>query len=558
MAKPSDSHWYSDVQDPIMVDDAESAQWDEEVDVAVVGFGGAGACAALEASDNGAKVMVIDRFTGGGTTTISGGVIYAGGGTSPQKGAGVTDTPEEMYRYLSMETKGVVEDSTLKKFCDESVENLQWLEEKGVHFEGSLCPHKTSYPIAKYCLYYSGNENISEYSKNAKPAPRGHIPREKKGRKTFPGSSFYEPLKKAAIRQGVLPRLQSNVRRLITNKEGAVVGLELLEIPSRSMWRRLHRVLAFLATYLHKFSPGFAARFRRFVTRIEKTRVRAQRIRAKQGVVLSAGGFIMNRKMLTRYAPKYAKGGLPLGSTGDDGSGIRLGESVGAATGKMDRVSAWRFINPPMAWVQGIVVNTQGERFCDESVYGSLLGERMCEDHGGRGFLVIDKVLFRRALRQMAPWKMMRFQWMLAVLNMFIAARKAPTLEALARICRIPEERLLATVDAYNATASGNTPDPFGKSKEFSHPLREPPYYAMDVSLGAKLFVCAKLTFGGLVLDEKTGQVRRADGSIVPGLYAAGRTAMSIPSNSYVSGLSIADCVFSGRRAGRHAARGSE
>jgi len=48
--------------------------------------------------------------------------------------------------------------------------------------------------------------------------------------------------------------------------------------------------------------------------------------------------------------------------------------------------------------------------------------------------------------------------------------------------------------------------------------------------------------------------VCRADGSPVPGLYAAGRTAVGLCSHSYVSGLSLADCVFSGRRAGRHAA----
>jgi 3-oxo-5alpha-steroid 4-dehydrogenase len=62
------------------------------------------------------------------------------------------------------------------------------------------------------------------------------------------------------------------------------------------------------------------------------------------------------------------------------------------------------------------------------------------------------------------------------------------------------------------------------------------------------------LTLGGLVVDESTGAVRRADGSTVEGLYAAGRTAVGICSRSYVSGLSLADCVFSGRRAGRHAA----
>ena len=61
------------------------------------------------------------------------------------------------------------------------------------------------------------------------------------------------------------------------------------------------------------------------------------------------------------------------------------------------------------------------------------------------------------------------------------------------------------------------------------------------------------LTLGGLVVAEDTGQVRRADGTLVPGLYAAGRSAVGLCSRSYVSGLSLADCVFSGG-AGQHAA----
>jgi 3-oxo-5alpha-steroid 4-dehydrogenase len=57
-----------------------------------------------------------------------------------------------------------------------------------------------------------------------------------------------------------------------------------------------------------------------------------------------------------------------------------------------------------------------------------------------------------------------------------------------------------------------------------------------------------------LRVDEETGQVLTADDTPVSGLYAAGRTAVGICSNSYVSGLSLADGVFSGRRAGAHAA----
>ncbi len=67
-------------------------------------------------------------------------------------------------------------------------------------------------------------------------------------------------------------------------------------------------------------------------------------------------------------------------------------------------------------------------------------------------------------------------------------------------------------------------------------------------------YPCPMLTLGGLVVDEDSGLVQRDDGTTITGLYAAGRTAVGICSNSYVSGLSLADCVFSGRRAGAHAA----
>ena len=60
---------------------------------------------------------------------------------------------------------------------------------------------------------------------------------------------------------------------------------------------------------------------------------------------------------------------------------------------------------------------------------------------------------------------------------------------------------------------------------------------------------------GGLAVDEYSGQVKTLDGTGIEGLYAAGRTAVGIASNNYVSGLSIADGVFSGRRAGASAAK---
>src|SRR5260370_21100664 len=132
--------------------------WDIQADVVVVGFGAAGACAALEAAGAGSDVVVLDRFQGGGATALSGGVVYAGGGTPQQREAGVSDSPEAMFDYLSLEVGDAASPSTLLEFCQGSPAMLAWLERHGVPFEGSLCPDKTSYPTNRHYLYYSGSE----------------------------------------------------------------------------------------------------------------------------------------------------------------------------------------------------------------------------------------------------------------------------------------------------------------------------------------------------------------------------------------------------------------
>jgi len=485
---------------------------------------------------------------------MSGGVYYAGGGTRHQKQAGVEDTPEEMIKYLSLETRGAVEEDTLRRFCRESVQDLEWLESQGVPFAGSLCPYKTSYPTNRHRLYFSGNENVPEFSRTARPAPRGHIADGKKGLRAVAGPTYFKPLLASALRKGVKTSFQSRAVRLIADSEGRVAGLELHRIPPGSLWSRLHRWFSAWDVQFYRFVPALGILFRRVFQLIEKKKAVVRKVRARRGVILAAGGFVFNREMLAEYAPKYLAG-LPLGTPGDDGSGIRLGESAGGATDRMDRVSAWRFINPPLAWAQGIIVNAQGERYCNEVVYGARLGERMCEEQGGKAILVIDRSLYKQALSQILPWKVMMFQFMAAASNMFLNAKKAKTIEELARACGIPPHRLLATIEAYNQTAEGRGADPFEKPGEYLRALRESPFYAMDVSADSRLFPCPMITFGGLRVEERTGQVRRSDGTVIAGLYAAGRTAVGIPSYSYVSGLSLADGVFSGRRAGRHAAR---
>jgi 3-oxo-5alpha-steroid 4-dehydrogenase len=531
---------------PLVVDDVEGTQWDDVADVVVVGLGAAGVTAAIEARERGAEVILVDRFEGGGATAISGGVYYAGGGTHIQEEAGVEDTVDNMYRYLSMEVQDAVSEETLRDFCENSPANLRWLTDRGVPFLPNLCPVKTSYPTNQFHLYYSGNEPFPPYSEHAIPAPRGHRP----DGGAFPGAKITEPLRQTALREGVRIQLQTRVSRLIIDQSGRVVGAEAQHLSS-SFWRGLHLRLHRLETMIAKVAPGLAGWLRNRCDTIEQRHSEAKRIRCRRGLVLCAGGFIFNREMVAEHIPEFLPG-LPLGTHGDDGFGIRLGQSVGGKVDQMHRASAWRFLYPPNAFAYGMLVNGNGERFANEFWYGAKIGEALVEKNHGVATLIIDEHLRKLAKEQSKRGRLQWFQRGAALMNLYMNCKKADDVDTLARMLDVPHDNLQKSLDEYNAGAEGRRADPFDKDTDSMRPLRQGPYYAIDCSLGSKRHLCAVMTLGGLAVDEQTGQVLSENGGVVPGLYAAGRNAVGICSRQYVSGLSIADCVYSGLRAARH------
>jgi 3-oxo-5alpha-steroid 4-dehydrogenase len=270
-------------------------------------------------------------------------------------------------------------------------------------------------------------------------------------------------------------------------------------------------------------------------------------------VVLAAGGFVANRQMMREHAPGF-RGGLPLATPGDDGSGIRLGTGAGGATRFLDRVSVWRFLSPPPALLRGVLVDQAGQRVCDESRYGAAIGEAIVTRHHGRAWLLVDRVTVAEARRQLRGTTLW-FQRLQAMYLLTAGRISAPTVTALAARAGLDADGLTLTLDAYNRAAAAGLADPAGKPADLVRAQDQPPFSLIDCSVRPQLANPAPmLTLGGLVVAEQTGQVCRADGTSVPGLYAAGRSAVGLCSHSYVSGLSLADCVFSGRRAGRHAA----
>jgi 3-oxo-5alpha-steroid 4-dehydrogenase len=523
---------------------------DGAYDVIVVGFGAAGACAAIEAAEQGARVLLIDRFFGGGATARSGGIVYLGGGTALQKAAGYDDDPEQMFRYLQYEGGGAHDEPTLRAFCNESLTSLAFLETLGVPFPPSRDTPRTSYPDDDCTLYFSGNELAPPYSEGARPAPRGH----RVLGKGITGDVLFRHLRAGVKQRSIDVWLCSEARELVVNSEGAVEGLVVRRLDASPRQLRRYRRLFRLGSDGAILHRGLASSAGRRLDKLCSRHGRLLRLRARRAVVLCAGGFVFNPEMMRAYAPAYTSCNFLAGTLGDDGSGIELGRSVGGATGQMDRCAAWRFINPPVSCTHGVLIGANGRRVCNEELYGGKLGERIALEHAGRAWLVIDARVWKTTWDELVASRKLGWQNITALINLLFNRRKATSLPALAEACGVPAPALQETIERYNQSARGGGPDEFGKTSAACQPLETPPFYAIRCHLDSRCFPAASMTLGGLRVEGRTGRVLRADGSAIDGLYAAGRNAAGISSYSYISGLSLADCIFSGRRAGRHAA----
>ncbi|WP_165663407.1 FAD-binding protein [Mycobacteroides abscessus] len=519
-------------------------------DVIIVGYGVAGASAALAALERGASVIILERFDGGGASAISGGIYYAGGGTNIQRDAGVEDTPELMLEYLRLEVGDAVKPETLQKFVDGSVDTLNWLQGYGVPFEGSLAPFKTSYPTDDYYLYFSGSESSGMARAAPPPRQRGH----RAFGRGVSGKALFAPLADSAERLGADVWRQTRVTGLVV-EEGRVVGVRGMTLKDAPAWaRRLYSRLTHYATKPGIYYPPMRKTLEGPAYALERRFAKPFEIRADDGVILSSGGFIANRELVRRHAPAYLDG-LELGTAGDDGTALKLAEPLGAATGHLDEISAWRFIVPPAAFLGSLLVDTKGQRMIDESRYGAALGKEIVRTAGGVGYLVADQPLVKRARQQLGS-QTLWFQRIQAEAFLNVGRKKAGSIEELAAKAGIDPEGLARTVSEHNRAIAGGTPDPLGKPDDIRVPIERAPFYLFNVSIKTNMLnPCPMLTLGGLVVDEETGAVQTTSGAAIPGLYAAGRAAVGICSNSYVSGLSLADCVFSGRRAGTETGR---
>jgi succinate dehydrogenase/fumarate reductase flavoprotein subunit len=478
---------------------ADVPGWSIETDVIVVGYGAAGASAAIEAARVGARVTLFEATSGnGGTSALSGGEIYlgGGGGTPIQRTAGFEDRTEDLYKYLVMTGGSNVDEAKARLYADDSLAHFEWLIAQGIEYKNSYIAERTIEPSTDDCLIWSGSEEAWPFADEARPAPRGHCPK-------FVGMGggryVMDMLATRVGELGVDVRYDSRALALVVDDAHRVVGLVV-----RS-----------------DGEPVFA--------------------RARKGVVLCTGGFVMNREMVKRHAPQLLRSLFPIGTV-DDGSGIRLGMSVGGAAINMAEGFVTLPWYPPGSLVKGIFVNGRGQRFINEDCYHGRVSQHILQQPGDRIWLLADAASY-------AP---MEFQ----ELSRVAIGAAGETWEDVERELDLPQGSLVATIALYNRGAERGEDPLFHKAKRWLAPLTKPPFVALDCRIDHCFY--SSFTLGGLD-TLPTGEVLTEDRTVIPGLYAAGRTACGLPrwGAGYSSGMSLADATFFGRQAGKRAAGAS-
>ncbi len=478
---------------------SEITHWDMETDVAVIGFGGAGGCAAIEAADAGAEVIVFEvASAAGGSTALSSAEIYMGGsgGTRVQKASGFEDSTEAMFTYMMMCAGRLADEEKIRNYCENSAAHFDWLVGLGVPFKDSFHEERAMMCLTDDGLLYTGSENAWPFNEQATPAPRGH--------------NLYV--------------------------EGDNGGPLFMKIVGENVERRDNIRVEFEARALTLVADEHN-RVHGLVVRINQQEMT---VRARGGVVLCAGGFVMNEEMVNKYAPRLTEGSYALGNPGDTGSGILMGMGVGAAAINMQEGFITLPYYPPASMTYGLVINDKALRIINEDVYHSRLGNAILRDNADRHYFVLT-------VEQYGDYE--SSSWMGAEV-----AATGETVEELEAELALPEGSLVATIDQYNHFAARGEDPFFHKSPDWLQVMK-PPLVALDVTPGRGSY-WPYFTLGGLD-TLPTGEVLDPLRKTVPGLYAAGRTACGVvrSAEGYSSGMSIGDATFSGRLAGRSAAR---
>ena len=487
-----------------------------DADVVVVGAGGAGMTAAIEAADAGMNVIVVESqpMVGGNSIRSTGGLNAAKtlwqdenefgeeAGVEKQlaaaeeswsdddritKLAGEVKEQWEKYRenqegyfdskeLFELDTliggKGRNDMDLVETLVGNSADAIDWLDSIGAHLN-----------------------NVSSFG--GASVKRIHRPVDEEG-KVIPVGSYIVPILEENLKERGIEVLLNTTATAVMMDDDAAAGIE---------------------------AEGENG---------EKITIRAD------AVVLATGGFGANLEKVVELKPELA-GFMTTNAPGALGQGIEIAQAVGADTVDMDQIQIHPTVeaNTAALITEGlrgdgaILVNQEGERFTDEVGTRDAVSAAEIAQTGSYSYLIVDQAMADAS----------------AVIQGYISKGftvQGETYEELAKALEIDPETFARTMNDWNECVKAKEDKQFGRTS-FAAPLDSAPYYAIKVTAGIHH------TMGGLKIDPQA-EVIDTQGNPIDGLFAAGEVTGGVHGANRLGGNAVADFVVFGRIAGQNAA----
>ncbi|MEV0336273.1 FAD-binding protein [Nocardia sp. NPDC050717] len=548
---------------------ATEHHWDHEVGFLVVGSGAGGLTGALAAADRGLDTLVIEKASVfGGSTALSGGGIWVPNNPTLLR-EGLGDSRADVRAYLDAVVGDRVPSANLDAFIDAGPRMLQFLE---------TSPHLRF----QWCTGYS---DYHPEAPGGRPAGRSIEPLPVNLKELGPDEHLLRPAALATppglfITSKDFVQLNMVTRTWKARWTALLTGLRAvkaillrrhMDTLGRALIARLRLALRDAGVPLWLDTP-----LRSLITDesgavvgvLAEREGREFRIRARHGVLLATGGFEYNQAMRKQYLPEGGRDNFSAASADNTGDGIIAGEKVGAAVDLMD--DAWwmpSFQRPEginqvlvseRSIPRSIIVDSTGKRFTNEaSPYVTFVHAQLAGSHDPAWLVFDAKAKSRYPIGGIVPGQKFPDTWLSSGL-----VQVSDTVEGLAAAIGVAPESLRDTVARFNGFARDGHDADFGRGvSAYDNYYGDPtlatpaldeidkgPYYALRVRIGDLG------TKGGLVYNADA-QVLRADGSVIPGLYAAGNTSAAVMGNDYAgAGATIGPAMVFGYLGARHAA----
>lgn len=472
-----------------------------QTDVVVIAAGPAGLCAAVQAAEDGAKVLVLEKSAAaGGAANMGMGPL--GIGTKYQKAAMQDISVEKAYKMFMEYTHYMVDGRLVKRYFERSAETIEWLEDMGIEFEGAF-------------RYFPKSE------------PTWHI---------------------VKTGEAIGPRAASVMVKALVN-QAEELGVEFLyHTPAKEIVMEEGRVAAVKAEDGH----GEA-----LLIGCKAAIIATGGAGANKEMIRRETGYEWGENLFSFAIPGLVGDGIRMAwQCGAARTNIRI--ELTARVGNREELPAsvkGVFMQP------NLLVNLQGKRFMNEDDMQNItfLGNAVSQQKEKKAFSIIDSSIARYYMKQgldivslvRSDPNVSEFAGDMEELIRQEAEGfyQGDTIEELAGHMGIDSSVLEETVEEYN-DACESYDEEFFKDRKYMRSIRKGPFYA------AAVYPSGYGTVGGVKINEY-GEVLDHEYEPVSGLYCAGTDANAIYEDSYMfllPGNTMGFAVNTGRFAGERAA----